>query len=84
MKGYAYESNEDTFDNMTNRRKKKHYHFERIFELISNWIVIALSHIFLRRLNQTGDKWLHIPDTGDWFVKEDNINYLSFFFLFCK
>ena len=30
--------------------------------------VLILSRI-MRSLNQTGDKWLHIPDVGDWLVR---------------
>lgn len=30
------------------------------------WIVIFGGHLIARRLNQTGDKWLSVPDIGDW------------------
>lgn len=36
--------------------------------------------IFVRRLNQTGDKWMRVPDINDWFAESDKI-YLSFFLI---
>ncbi|XP_058837934.1 GPI ethanolamine phosphate transferase 2 isoform X2 [Topomyia yanbarensis] len=39
-------------------------------------------HIALRRWNQTGDKWQHVPDLGDWFVKEENRFWLSIVLFF--
>ena len=37
---------------------------------------------FSRGLNQTGDKWSHLPDYGDWFKKPENISYLIIFHIF--
>ena len=37
---------------------------------------------FSRCLNQTGDKWSHLPDYGDWLKKPENIFYLINFHIF--
>lgn len=34
-------------------------------------------HIFIRRLNQTGDKWIQLPDITDWLHMEQNKIYLN-------
>uniref|UniRef100_T1GVA5 GPI ethanolamine phosphate transferase 2 C-terminal domain-containing protein n=1 Tax=Megaselia scalaris TaxID=36166 RepID=T1GVA5_MEGSC len=39
------------------------------------WIFIISLNIFCRRLNQTGDKWINIPDIGDWLNLEENKIY---------
>jgi len=31
-----------------------------------------LLHIVIRRLNQTGDKWINLPDVADWLHAENN------------
>lgn len=36
------------------------------------WMFVLAGQIFLRRLNQTGDKWLSVPDIGDWLVMDGN------------
>lgn len=43
------------------------------------WIVLFVGHLLARRLNQTGDKWLTIPDIGDWFQMEENRVWNSLF-----
>lgn len=49
---------------------------------LSVWLAFFLSHTFARRLNQTGDKWINLPDLGDYLVKEENKMFLSFFVVF--
>lgn len=39
-------------------------------------IIPLLVHRFLRKLNQTGNKWAFIPDIGDWLNEEKNITVL--------
>lgn len=34
-----------------------------------SWAVVLLAHCGLSHLNQTGDKWLALPDAGDWLVE---------------
>lgn len=46
------------------------------------WMSFLLSHIFARRLNQTGDKWINLPDISDYLVKEENKVLMSFFVIF--
>lgn len=38
-----------------------------------------LCHVFIKRLNQTGDKWLAVPDVGDWLVEDENRVWLNSF-----
>lgn len=39
-------------------------------------IPFLVLHIIIRRMNQTGDKWINAPDLGDWLHREANVNYL--------
>ncbi|VDD81238.1 unnamed protein product [Mesocestoides corti] len=36
--------------------------------------ILCLDRFLLNALNQTGDKWIHLPDLTNWF--EDNVAYL--------
>lgn len=46
------------------------------------WMFFFLSHTLARRLNQTGDKWINLPDLGDLLIKEENKVLMSFFVIF--
>lgn len=39
-------------------------------------------HVVIRRMNQTGDKWINVPDLGDWLHREINQHYLHTFIVF--
>lgn len=47
-------------------------------------VLFFLGHIMLRRWNQTGDKWQHIPDVGDWLGKQENSFWMSLILFFGK
>ena len=46
-------------------------------EIFNSSVLFFIMHIFVRRLNQTGDKWSHLKDIGDWLVLKENIAWLS-------
>lgn len=48
------------------------------------WVFLLGLHLLMRRLNQTGDKWLNVPDLGDWLTMESNRIWNSFFVVICK
>lgn len=52
---------------------------ESIFHNQLQWILLFVGHLIARRLNQTGDKWLSIPDIGDWLQMEENRIWNSLF-----
>lgn len=43
------------------------------------WLLLFCGHLIARRLNQTGDKWLMVPDIGDWLQMEENRIWNSLF-----
>ncbi|GFR68423.1 GPI ethanolamine phosphate transferase 2-like [Elysia marginata] len=45
-------------------------------------VAVLLMLRILRRWNHTGNKWLDIPDFGDWLVKPENKTYLSLLTVF--
>lgn len=68
-----------------NRRKRtnawcviKQFFFE------FNWLVLLMILLLGRRMNQTGDKWLNLPDIGDFLVADQNRFWNSCFVAMCK
>lgn len=43
------------------------------------WLLLFVGHLIGRRLNQTGDKWLNVPDIGDWLQMDEHRLANSFF-----
>ncbi|KAG5667435.1 hypothetical protein PVAND_015415 [Polypedilum vanderplanki] len=50
---------------------------ESFMNVIAQCIPVLLIHIFIRRMNQTGDKWINVPDIGDWLHKNENEDWLN-------
>ncbi|XP_076075722.1 GPI ethanolamine phosphate transferase 2, catalytic subunit-like [Mytilus galloprovincialis] len=40
-------------------------------------IVVLFLYRLMRSWNQTGNKWLNIPDIGDWLIRPENVYLLS-------
>ncbi|TNN05277.1 GPI ethanolamine phosphate transferase 2 [Schistosoma japonicum] len=38
--------------------------------------ILLLDRFLLRRLHQTGNKWIHLPDISDWLYKPEHISVL--------
>lgn len=49
-----------------------------------NWFALFAILLLGRRLNQTGDKWLNLPDLGDFLVMEQHRFWNSCFVVICK
>ncbi|XP_059167213.1 GPI ethanolamine phosphate transferase 2-like isoform X2 [Physella acuta] len=54
----------------------------KISLFLCNVSVVLIILRILRRWNQTGNKWLDVPDFGDWFILPENKNYLSLVVVF--
>lgn len=37
---------------------------------------VLVLHIVIRRMNQTGDKWINLQDIGDWLHRKENEEFL--------
>ncbi|CAO1401982.1 unnamed protein product [Diamesa tonsa] len=40
-------------------------------------LAFLMLHIIIRRLNKTGDKWMHLPDLSDWLQDDHNELWLQ-------
>ncbi|KAJ8717987.1 hypothetical protein PYW07_005917 [Mythimna separata] len=45
--------------------------------ILPKWILLIALHRYLRTMNQTGDRWLFLPDTADWLNAPENAFYLE-------
>ncbi|KAL0869706.1 hypothetical protein ABMA27_005946 [Loxostege sticticalis] len=46
-------------------------------EVLPKWIFLIALHRYLRTMNQTGDRWLFLPDTADWLNEPQNSHILQ-------
>ncbi|XP_068620132.1 GPI ethanolamine phosphate transferase 2 isoform X2 [Battus philenor] len=44
--------------------------------ILPKWVLLIALHRYLRTMNQTGDRWLFLPDTADWLNAPENSLYL--------
>ncbi|VVD06048.1 unnamed protein product [Leptidea sinapis] len=45
--------------------------------IVPQWVLLIALHRYLRTMNQTGDRWLFLPDTADWLNAPENSFYLQ-------
>ncbi|XP_013163026.1 PREDICTED: GPI ethanolamine phosphate transferase 2-like isoform X1 [Papilio xuthus] len=45
--------------------------------ILPQWVLLIALHRYLRTMNQTGDRWLFLPDTADWLNAPENAFYLQ-------
>ncbi|XP_026728933.1 GPI ethanolamine phosphate transferase 2 isoform X2 [Trichoplusia ni] len=45
--------------------------------ILPKWVLLIALHRYLRTMNQTGDRWLFLPDTADWLNAPENSMYLQ-------
>lgn len=50
--------------------------FKSFAAVTGKCFTFLLLHIIIRRMNQTGDKWINVPDMGDWLHREENQSLL--------
>lgn len=46
------------------------------FSVTVKCLAFLMLHVVIRRMNQTGDKWINVPDLGDWLHRDGNQNWL--------
>ncbi|KAG8301098.1 hypothetical protein J6590_060875 [Homalodisca vitripennis] len=51
----------------------------RLRQNCARWLCVLVIHRVLRALNQTGDRWAHLPDLSDWLTLTSNASILSAF-----
>lgn len=59
------------------RSMMQHSPMHRLTMPIVSWLTVFVAMAIVRRLNQTGDKWLSVPDVGDWLVMASHRDWLS-------
>ncbi|XP_026763391.1 GPI ethanolamine phosphate transferase 2 isoform X2 [Galleria mellonella] len=45
--------------------------------LLPKWVLLIALHRYLKTMNQTGDRWLFLPDTADWLNAPENAVFLQ-------
>lgn len=50
---------------------------ENCHNSIFSFLLLIVTHVIIRRLNQTGDKWSHLRDLGDFLMEKDSKAYLT-------
>lgn len=55
---------------------------EKCHNSVFGYILLTIVHVAVRRLNSTGDKWLHLNDIGDFLVEEENKKLLTIVVIF--
>lgn len=72
---------------LKNENQKKRANVWNIFEQFFvelSWFTIFVILLVGRRLNQTGDKWLNLPDIGDFLVMEHHRFWNSCVVVICE
>ena len=49
------------------------------FRHVAMVVIVLLLCRVMRTWNQTGNKWLNVPDTGDWLMRYTSLHIITFF-----